>query len=59
MDGEAFAAYIAQVLVPELAPGTVVILDNLAMHKRCRGQSHARCRLLVSLLALQPGLEPD
>ena len=33
MDGEAFAAYIAQVLVPELAPGTVVILDNLATHK--------------------------
>ncbi len=28
-----FAAYIAQVLVPELAPGTVVILDNLATHK--------------------------
>ena len=33
MDGEAFAAYIAQVLIPELAPGTVVILDNLATHK--------------------------
>ena len=33
MDGEAFAAYIEQVLVPELEPGTVVILDNLATHK--------------------------
>lgn len=33
MDGEAFAAYVEQVLVPELAPGTVVILDNLATHK--------------------------
>ena len=33
MDGEAFAAYVKQVLVPELAPGTVVILDNLATHK--------------------------
>jgi hypothetical protein len=33
MDGEAFAAYVEQVLVPELAPGTVVILDTLATHK--------------------------
>src|SRR6056297_290285 len=28
MDGEAFAAYVSQVLVPVLEPGTVVILDN-------------------------------
>ena len=33
MDGPAFAAYVEKVLVPELAPGTVVILDNLATHK--------------------------
>ena len=33
MDGAAFAAYIEKVPVPELAPGTVVILDNLAPHK--------------------------
>jgi transposase len=33
MDGPAFAAYIRQVLVPEIAPGTVVILDNLATHR--------------------------
>src|SRR5210317_1400965 len=33
MDGEAFAAYVEQVLVPELEQGTVVILDNLATHK--------------------------
>ena len=33
MDGPAFAAYVENVLVPELAPGTVVILDNLATHK--------------------------
>ncbi|WP_084404746.1 IS630 family transposase [Pseudovibrio sp. Ad13] len=30
MDGPAFAAYIRQVLVPEIEPGTVVVLDNLA-----------------------------
>jgi len=33
MDGPAFAAYIREVLVPEIAPGTVVILDNLATHR--------------------------
>ena len=32
MDRPAFAAYIRDVLIPEIAPGTVVILDNLATH---------------------------
>jgi len=33
MDGDAFAAYIRDVLVPELQPGTVVVCDNLATHR--------------------------
>lgn len=33
MDGPAFAACVREVLVPEIAPGTVVILDNLATHR--------------------------
>jgi len=33
MDGPAFAAYIQEVLIPEIAPGTAVILDNLATHR--------------------------
>lgn len=33
MYGPAFAAYVEKVLVPELIPGTVVILDNLATHR--------------------------
>ena len=33
MDGEAFAAYIREVLAPNLQPGTVVICDNLATHR--------------------------
>ena len=33
IDGPAFAAYIRDVLVLELTPGTVVILDNLATHR--------------------------
>lgn len=33
MDGPAFAAYVREVLVPEIKPGTVVVLDNLATHR--------------------------
>lgn len=33
MDGEAFLAYIEQILVPELAVGDTVIMDNLPSHK--------------------------
>ncbi|WP_460275532.1 IS630 family transposase [Celeribacter sp. ULVN23_4] len=33
MDGPAFATYIREVLVPEIALGTGVILDNLATHR--------------------------
>ena len=33
MNGDAFRAYVEQVLVPELAKGDVVIMDNLPAHK--------------------------
>ena len=33
MNGETFLAYVEQVLVPTLAPGDTVIMDNLASHK--------------------------
>lgn len=33
MDGPVFAAYVRAVLIPEIAPGTVVILENLATHR--------------------------
>jgi transposase len=33
MNGEAFLAYIKQVLVPELEKGDIVIMDNLPAHK--------------------------
>ena len=33
INGEWFEAYVAQVLVPTLKPGDVVILDNLSSHK--------------------------
>ena len=33
MNGEAFIAYVEQVLVPELMSGDIVIMDNLPAHK--------------------------
>jgi transposase len=33
MNGEAFIAYVEQVLVPELSKGDVVVMDNLPAHK--------------------------
>ena len=34
INGEWFEAYVAQVLVPELRRGDVIIMDNLSSHKR-------------------------
>ena len=33
INGHAFQAYVDQVLVPELRPGDIVIMDNLGSHK--------------------------
>lgn len=33
INGESFAAYVEQVLVPTLRPGDIVVLDNLGSHK--------------------------
>ena len=60
MDGEAFAAYVEQVLVPELEPGTVVILDNLATHKNAaaaKAMRKAGCWFLF-LPPYSPDLNP-
>jgi transposase len=34
INGDWFEAYVTQVLVPDLKPGDVVIMDNLSSHKR-------------------------
>jgi transposase len=34
MDGLAFEAYVTQVLAPTLGPEDIVVMDNLAAHKR-------------------------
>lgn len=60
MDGEAFAAYIEHVLIPELEPGTVVILDNLATHKNAaaaKALREAGCWFLF-LPPYSPDLNP-
>lgn len=47
MVGPAFAAYVEVVLVPELAPGTAVTLDNLSTHKTAaaaKAMRDAGCR---------------
>jgi transposase len=33
INGAAFQAYVEQVLVPELKPGDIVVMDNLGSHK--------------------------
>lgn len=49
MNGVAFQAYVQQVLIPTLAPGDIVIMDNLPAHKAegvRRAIESAGCRLL-------------
>jgi transposase len=57
MNGEAFAAYAETFLAPTLAPGDVVILDNLPAHK-VSGARAAIERAGATLLFLPP-YSPD
>ena len=43
INGDWFEAYVTQVLVPELRPGDVVIMDNLSSHNGY----HETCALVV------------
>tara|TARA_B100000035_G_scaffold305770_1_gene306997 strand:+ start:636 stop:1064 length:429 start_codon:yes stop_codon:yes gene_type:complete len=60
MDGEAFAAYIREVLAPELEPGTVVICDNLATHKNVEAAATLRAHgcWFLYLPPYSPDLNP-
>lgn len=40
--GDWFEAYVTQVLVPELRPADVVIMDNLSSHKRAASRRGSR-----------------
>ena len=57
MDGDAFLAYVTQVLVPELTPGDIVIMDNLPSHK-VNGVKQAVEAAGATLLYLPP-YSPD
>lgn len=57
MDGEAFRAYIEQVLAPTLHAGDIVIMDNLPAHK-VHGVREAIEAVGASLLYLPP-YSPD
>jgi len=50
INGDWFEAYVTQVLVPELRPGDIVIMDNLSSHKRAavREKIEARARQCAS-----------
>jgi len=60
MNREAFVTYVEQVLVPELRPGDVVILDNLPRHKgpRVRDRIRAAGAELVFLRPYSPDYNP-
>jgi transposase len=57
MDGNAFIAYVEQVLVPELGQGDIVIMDNLPAHK-VTGVKQAIEKAGANLLYLPP-YSPD
>jgi transposase len=60
MNGEAFAAYIREVLVPEIEHGTVVICDNLATHKNAAAAAALRAHgcWFLYLPPYSPDLNP-
>lgn len=57
MTGAVFRVYVEQILVPELGPGDVVVMDNLAAHKGA-GVAAAIQAAGASLMHLPP-YSPD
>ena len=60
INGEFFRLYVEQVLAPTLAPGDVVVLDNLGSHKgkAARAAIRARGAHLIFLPPYSPDLNP-
>lgn len=60
INGVAFQQYVVDVLVPTLAPGDIVVLDNLGSHKGAgvRNAIHAAGARLVFLPPYSPDLNP-
>jgi transposase len=57
INGEAFTAYVEQVLAPTLSPGDVVILDNLGSHKG--RAARAAIRKIGAHMIFLPPYSPD
>jgi len=60
INGEFFRLYVEKVLAPTLAPGDVVVLDNLGSHKgkAARAAVRARGAHLIFLPPYSPDLNP-
>jgi transposase len=56
---DAFETYVAKVLVPELRPGDVVIMDNLSSHKGPRVRELIECAQHGVRLLYLPSYSPD
>lgn len=57
INGDWFEAYVTQVLVPELRPGDVVVMDNLSSHKRASVRE--RIEAAGATLRFLPPYSPD
>jgi len=44
MDGDAFYAWVEQMLAPTLSPGDIVICDNLSVHKNAKARAVIEAR---------------
>lgn len=60
VNGESFKAYVEQLLVPTLAPGDIVVMDNLGSHKSrtVRAAIRAAGAKLFFLPPYSPDLNP-
>lgn len=60
MNGNAFLAYVEQILAPSLKPGDIVVLDNLSAHKvpGVRGAIEASGARLLYLPPYSPDFNP-
>src|ERR1700729_1551436 len=60
INGASFRAYVEQVLLPVLAPGDIVVMDNLGSHKgrAVRAAIRAAKAKLLFLPAYSPDLNP-
>lgn len=57
INGDWFEAYVTQVLIPELGPCDVVIMDNLSSHKRASVRE--RIEAAGATLRFLPPYSPD